>query len=285
MVELALGTAQFGMNYGIAGRGEKVPSHEVKQIFAKAWALGIRTLDTAQAYGTIEADLLEYMEDHPFSIISKIPGLSVPLNQSNAVKEYINETIDKTISRLGKQLKTILFHQTTDLLSEFGHDVWQAAQKAVDDTDIQLGVSCYSFDELRLLCERYPLSAVQIPGNAFDQCFINEDGFDNVTIDVRSVFLQGLLLLSTHEVGVRLPKAVPAILAWQAFCETHGLSALQAALSIVKASPRLRYCIVGVDCVSQLESIVEAWSGCTALHAPTLAMRDPSIIDPRCWPK
>lgn len=70
-IELALGTAQFGMRYGIAGRGTRVPAREVQQIFARAWELGIRMIDTAPVYGDIEARFDALTKDYPFAVVSK----------------------------------------------------------------------------------------------------------------------------------------------------------------------------------------------------------------------
>ena len=74
-VELALGTVQFGLTYGVAGRGEPVPEREIKDILALAWRAGVRTLDTASAYGDIEERLGGLMRDRAFKVTSKIPAL------------------------------------------------------------------------------------------------------------------------------------------------------------------------------------------------------------------
>ena len=57
MDRLALGTAQFGMSYGIANTSGQVSRDEAKAILDLATANGIDTIDTAIAYGESEACL------------------------------------------------------------------------------------------------------------------------------------------------------------------------------------------------------------------------------------
>ena len=59
MNKLALGTAQFGMNYGIGSSSGRVPINEVKKILDYAKSINIDMLDTASAYGESEKTLGE----------------------------------------------------------------------------------------------------------------------------------------------------------------------------------------------------------------------------------
>ena len=56
-MKLALGTVQFGLAYGITGRGAVVPEQEVREILVAAADQGVSVLDTAVAYGDIEPRL------------------------------------------------------------------------------------------------------------------------------------------------------------------------------------------------------------------------------------
>ena len=51
-MKLALGTVQFGLDYGISNDGGKVPVEEVKKILTTAHQNKIDTLDTGCVYGT-----------------------------------------------------------------------------------------------------------------------------------------------------------------------------------------------------------------------------------------
>ena len=53
--ELCLGTAQFGLNYGVTNSDGQVDKIEIQNILAAAVANNISYLDTAQAYGEAES--------------------------------------------------------------------------------------------------------------------------------------------------------------------------------------------------------------------------------------
>ena len=73
--QLALGTAQFGLNYGITNRDGQVSEADVRELLQHAQTTDIRYLDTAQAYGNAEAVLGRTLpRPNPFEIISKLPA-------------------------------------------------------------------------------------------------------------------------------------------------------------------------------------------------------------------
>ena len=167
-VELALGTVQFGLGYGVVGRAERVPEKEVQQILARAWELGIRVLDTAPAYGDIEEKLVSLLNGREFEIISKVPALISGMDAHTAEK-FVLDAINQTRKRLGHSLKALLFHSAEDLLGEYGEIIWNVATQAILGTGIALGVSCYSPDEAFKIQKKYGIHIAQLPGNALDQ--------------------------------------------------------------------------------------------------------------------
>ena len=59
--KLAIGTVQFGMNYGIANNSGKINYNEAKSILEYAENVGADTLDTAIIYGDSESTLGEFL--------------------------------------------------------------------------------------------------------------------------------------------------------------------------------------------------------------------------------
>ena len=51
---LMLGTAQFGVDYGIANTTGKPTQEQVDEIISFAWKNGVNCLDTASSYGESE---------------------------------------------------------------------------------------------------------------------------------------------------------------------------------------------------------------------------------------
>ena len=83
--KLALGTAQFGIPYGISNESGQINSKEVGNILSLARQNGIDTLDTAISYGDSEAVLGRQSLDG-ISIVTKLP--EVPLNCNNLTLFY-----------------------------------------------------------------------------------------------------------------------------------------------------------------------------------------------------
>jgi aryl-alcohol dehydrogenase-like predicted oxidoreductase len=180
----------------------------------------------------------------------------------------------------------LMFHRAEDLLGEMGPSLWERCSAWARRVGCKLGVSCYSPIELRLVGERFPVEIAQLPGNAFDQRLRADlpPSLSSIEIHVRSAFLQGLLLLSEAEASRRVPRAAGALRRWHQWLRMENLDAVPAALSLVKSFPHVTHCIVGVDCLSQLESVAAAWHAVPARTADALAVSDLDVIDPRRWP-
>ena len=74
---LVLGTAQFGMAYGVTNRQGQVIESEAQSILAEASAAGVRLLDTAAGYGTSEAVLGRCLARLPaLEVVTKTPGFA-----------------------------------------------------------------------------------------------------------------------------------------------------------------------------------------------------------------
>lgn len=282
-MELALGTVQFGIRYGVAGRDTPVPESEVRDILKRAWSMGIRTLDTAAAYGDIESRLQRLSEGNEFQVVTKLPAMPAELPVGE-VALWIAAALAAAHQKLGPLLQAVMFHRTDDLM-KYGVFAWEPCERFSEKHPTKLGVSCYGTDELQQLAERHPLAISQLPANAFDQSITLPNTLPpNVQVYVRSAFLQGLLLMPVEKAIQRVPAATHALIRWHKWCETRALKPLTAALGMVKGMSGVSHCVVGVDCLAQLEAIAEAWTQAPTLRAPELATHNSDVTDPRRWP-
>lgn len=295
-MELALGTVQFGLAYGAVGSGQRVDDGSARQILAAAWSAGLRCLDTAATYGDIESRLAGLCGAHPFRIVSKvIPLHPLPLADRPAA---LRHSMLRSAQRLGPRLHALLFHSAADLLSDQGPALWAQARQTATEIDrhsgapaLQLGVSCYSPDELLALCAQMDITLAQLPANALDQRLhrllvdnpATRAALQGIELHLRSAFLQGLLL-APERGAQRVPAAATALAAWQAHCQQQGLAPAVAALAAVKAVRPAQACVVGVESLAQLEEVAAAWHQAGAQHWPHLASTDLAAIDPRRWP-
>jgi aryl-alcohol dehydrogenase-like predicted oxidoreductase len=284
-MELALGTVQFGLRYGVAGRGQAVPTDEVRDILKAAHARGIRTLDTAAAYGDIESRLAALADGLPFSIISKLPPCPAGLTAAE-VTTWANAALTQSRARLGAGLRAVLFHRAEDLLDAHGEPLWAAATAFAQQHDLQLGVSCYEPKVLDRVRQRFAVQLAQLPGNALDQRLRTTPLASGAAVEIhlRSAFLQGLLLMPLADAARRVPAAAAPLQRWHSWCAGRDLDPLRSALGIAKGLPGVGYCVVGVDNLPQLQAIADAWAAAPVLHAADLHVDDLEVVDPRRWP-
>ena len=73
-MKLALGTAQFGQNYGVANTIGYIDEKKAASIVRRSQEMGFDTLDTAIAYGESES-ILGSIGVGQWKIISKLPAI------------------------------------------------------------------------------------------------------------------------------------------------------------------------------------------------------------------
>lgn len=180
MSRLALGTVQFGLNYGISNTNGQVPVDEIAKILDFCKKNGIDTLDTAQGYGESEKVLSQF-DLSSFKVITKLIG--------DARLETSLENL-KLSSVYG-----LMFHRE----NECNDETWKLFESYKGQGLVKkIGVSVYSPKVLEDLVDRYPIEIVQFPMNIVDQSFISllpKLKEKNIEIHTRSTFLQGLLLM------------------------------------------------------------------------------------------
>lgn len=284
--KLALGTAQFGLKYGLANIADKVPSDMVAQLLKIASACDITMLDTAIAYGDSEQVLGRYNLTK-FEIVSKLPA--VPSDCSN-VEEWV---LEQTIASL-KRLKTdklhdLLLHRPAQLLGTNGEKIYKSILKLKEQGIVdQIGVSVYGPDELSELIKRFDFDVIQAPMNIFDRRMENTGMLKQlkkagVAIHIRSAFLQGLLLMPSEKIPVYFAPWASLIKQYHQWLNQQSLSPLQACLSYLNQHSDIDKIIVGVDDIWQLKQIIAAIDAPIADMPDFLQSVDEGLINPSRW--
>ena len=202
--KLVLGTAQFGLNYGITNLQGKVNSVNAYRILNKALVGNINTLDTAINYGESHNILHGFPELNRFHLITKLPEVELPTNTDYLRHKII--AITKTFKR--QKIDYLLLHRPKQLFEVNGDGIWRALVSCKNENIIgKIGCSIYDPNEAKELMDAFDVDVLQCPYNIFDRRFDDHGVLDiaisrNIEIHVRSIFLQGLLLLSSS----KLPK-------------------------------------------------------------------------------
>ena len=285
-MKLALGTAQFGLAYGIANTEGQVTADGACKILSRALEAGMDTIDTAIAYGASEQRLGEAGVES-WHIVSKLPPIP---EECMDVHEWVNASVDASLARLKvPYLHGLLLHRPRQLLGINGRQLYQALLQLKDTGKVEkIGISIYEPTELDDICTQYVIDLVQGPFNVFDRRLVtsgwlNRLHAEGVEIHVRSVFLQGLLLTAEEKSPAGFERWEQSWTSWRAWTTDVGLNPLRAALCHVLSYPEISRVIVGVDSLNQLNEIL----ACTEFgqhRAPeTLATADPDLLNPARW--
>ncbi len=292
-MKIGLGTVQFGQNYGVSNKQGITPENEVRDILSIAWGNGVTLLDTATLYGASEEIIGRSIPtDSVFKIVTKtLVFQKTKIEKEDAAR--LKETFRRSLDKLKQpKLYGLLVHHAADLLKEGGQYLWEAMQEMKDRGLVQkIGASLYSPQELNHLLEKYTPDIVQIPMNVFDQRMIQNGHLQylnglGVEIHTRSVFLQGLLLMSPKELPGYFSSIKNLMLEYREALQKQNIDPLEAALTFVYRQPEIDHVIVGVNNQLHLEEIIKVVHHIETmgnLDFSVYAVQDESIINPSFW--
>ena len=283
---LALGTAQFGMSYGVTNRTGQVTTDEAARILDDARHAGIDTLDTAMAYGESEQRLGDI----------GVAGWRVFTKLGDAPRDHpvgwVRAAVTASLDRLGiDRLAGLLLHRSQVLTGTQGRDVWKELTVLQDEGVIdRIGVSIYDPDELAALAAEYPLDVVQAPFNILDRRLATSGWLDRLHADgtevhTRSAYLQGLLLLRPDALPTAFAAWRPLWQRWHDWLSGSGHSALDACISFALAHPQIDRVVIGVENTKQLGEAVAAAAMTINGLPDDLASTDLDLISPVRWRK
>ncbi len=285
-MKLALGTVQFGLDYGVANTSGRIALEEAKSILQLASESGMDTLDTAIAYGDSEA-VLGQLSVQPWNVVSKLPG--VP-EDCGDVALWVRQQVQGSLSRLGvSRLYGLLLHRPGQLLEKTGPALYEALQSLkVDGVVCKTGISVYGLAELDALFDKYHFELIQAPFNILDRGLV-ESGWAarlksaGVEIHTRSAFLQGLLLMSSEQRPSKFDRWQFIWQEWTRWLQDSGLTPLQACLQYAVSHPNIDRVVVGVDTSAQLKEIIRAADGKLASLPSFAPLLDERLVNPAVW--
>ena len=286
-MKIALGTAQFGQAYGIARPQPQISYAESKEIIDYAFLQGMSVLDTAMGYGESEARLGKIgVQD--WKVISKLP--EVPKGENASI--WISTAVRESLKKLKlKSLYAILLHRPSQLTDQNGIDIYKALQGLKADGLVQkIGISIYQPRELDEVFSVGEFDLVQSPLSVLDRRLITSGWLDRladrgVEVHARSVFLQGLLLMSPDQRPEKFNRWSDVWARYQRWVYDTGLSPLEACVAYVSGLPQIHQVIVGVNGLNHIKEIlasnVKIVPGCL----PVLGVDDEALLNPLSWLK
>jgi aryl-alcohol dehydrogenase-like predicted oxidoreductase len=282
-MEITLGTANFGLKYGVLDSSRRLTQQEVNKILFVAENLGINHFDMAIGYGNIE------------EIISN--AINVP-----SQKKYTTKVGQEIVTEFEKLISELEFRSRLLGVTTFENIILHDSRLLNNNTAIQnlkelkksglarnIGVSIYEDLEVsRCLDLSESLTVLQLPFNLLSRNRFHTEKLKNladtgVNIQVRSVFLQGILLSPVDEFPDRLEKMKPAILKFHESCEDQNLSPIDALTGFIRMQNWCQGLVVGVNSSTQLVDIWESFHKNLKFELSRFPILDKWLQDPRNW--
>lgn len=292
---LCLGTAQFGLPYGITNTTGTVPEKEVSEILKQAQLAGISLLDTAQAYGDAESVLGRNLPaGHSFQLISKLS----PQPQRNFTREDLlkwQHSLQNSLIHLGvTSIDAILLHSTDDLRKPGSEYLVNWLHELRESGVVQrLGVSIYEADDLKGIPNDL-LDIVQLPLSIYDQRLLNDGTIDHLksqgcAVHARSIYLQGLLLTESKNWPAWIsPEIRNHHMSLEKFAYDRDIDLLSCVLGFALDQEAIEAIVVGLCSCLELQQLIKsckAGSPFTNKEWTSWSLSCDNFLDPRCWPK
>ena len=288
MHQLAIGSAQFGLAYGIANRNGKTALREVGRILGVARSAGVDTIDTAVAYGDSETALGD-IGLQGWHVVSKIPA--IPPGQAD-VAEWVLRSVRSSLKRLRTdKLAGLLLHRPGDLVGAAGEELLCGLMRVkAEGLAEKIGVSVYGPDEIVSAKKWFLPDLVQIPFNPVDQRAVRSGAIselcrEGVEVHIRSVFLQGLLLMPAGTRPVFFDRWSGIWELWNRWLSENSLTPLQVCLRFALQQHGISRVVIGVESAEQLEEVLAAADGVLPVLPEEVQCSEDELVNPSLWQK
>ncbi len=293
---LTLGSAQWGMPYGIANRAGMPDPNELEAILARAREAGLSSIDTARAYGESEARIGRAIAGSPdWRVITKLdPDVHTPGLGIAETLERVARSLDASRQALGLEVLPVL------LLHRFAHRhacggrLWRSLLAERDAGRIgALGASAATPEEAWAALEDPDIEVLQVASSLLDLRLHRQGFFPRArelgrTVHVRSVFLQGLAHIDPESLPASLIDLAAPMRAIRSFASKLGVPTRALYLAFARDLPGA-HPVLGCETAAQLEDLLGDWQS-EAIDAAsitrlveTLPTLDADLVDPSRW--
>ncbi len=291
---ICLGTAQFGLDYGVTNTIGKLSMDCIEGILYKAQTEKINFIDTASAYGDAEKKIGKLLQGNNFKIFSKYPELK---NKAVISRADIN-ALELKFFRSLKDLKidkfdTYFIHNTNDLRKD-GSGLLKDWLISLKDRNLvgKIGCSIYNSADLHSIPNEL-LEVVQLPLSIYNQTLFKDGTISNLKenntlVYVRSLFVQGLLLsdISSWPSWFR-EEEKNHHKAFLNFAKDNKLSMIELCLDFAKKIAEIDIIILGFTSIEELVEVSSIWKNDKKkinCDYKKWHVKNQKYLDPRNWP-
>jgi aryl-alcohol dehydrogenase-like predicted oxidoreductase len=255
--KISIGTAQFGMNYGITNKNKSLSISEIGKILSYAKKNKINKIDTAYSYGRAEKKLGNFNLKN-WKISTKIPKAP----NITSLNYWIKKKINISLIRLKiKKFDTIFIHDIDEIKNKkkFKKIYLSLLELKAQKITKYIGCSIYEVDDLKKL-SKYKFDVIQAPANIFnDEIFKKKYSIyfkkKGIKLEIRSIFLQGLLLARPSKLPNRFKNWKKLFFELHNFHKKKKISKISIAFSILRGK-NYRSVVIGMSSFSDFKEIL-----------------------------
>jgi uncharacterized protein len=288
--KLILGTVQLGLNYGVNNNFGKPSKEKAFDILNSAYDEGIRTLDTAEAYGNSQEVIGSFMKDNKqkkFNIITKLKA------ENTLTKGELVDHIFSNCKILNiESLEGYMFHNYNSFKKSIFlyEEILKAKNKGII---LNSGISLYNNQEIEDIIDNYDgFDFIQIPFNLFDnelkrKSIIEKARLKGIKVHTRSCFLQGLFFKKIEDLKGVLKKSAPYLREINSIAKETDFQVGNLALCYCLSKPYIDKVLIGVDSVEQLKKNIN-WSqnkidNIVLKKIDNIRVYENEILNPSLW--
>ena len=281
--KLALGTVQFGVDYGINNSHGQISRSEAEGIVDYAFKHGVSVLDTARSYGHAETAIGEILLLNPsyrnIEVVTKISydsSLSLSQNIAVSCKNLKRNFID-----------TVLFHSFED------YNLYSDTIDVEEKLNFgKLGISVYTNAEIEGILEDSRIEVIQVPFNLLDNEFQRGEILrlaksKGKEVHTRSSFLQGLFFKNANDISSNLIGLLNELESIRELCKDYNLSVSDLALQYCLSKDYIDKVIIGVDTLGHLQINIKSCNTVLpqelVIEVDKIAVKAVELLNPSNW--
>jgi len=289
-LKFILGTAQIRGVYGLNNFRSKTIT-EALELLVFGFSLGVSGLDTASDYITSEETIgdLSYKTLKDIEITTKLP-FDINLRNLDYSETYdlVKSFLDLSLKKMNKDhIYCLMFHNQKNIDNP---KLVQSVRRLKQENHIdKIGVSVYDLPYAEKAL-KMGFDVIQLPLNFFNRTFTNfiSEFGSEIEISIRSVFLQGSLLMDLSELERKFPREINWFTKFNKVCSSNNISKLELSLMYIKSIKNISSIVFGVDNKSQLVEVIGVLSSTKDYSQINLGKETfndvpKTMWDPRLW--
>ncbi len=278
--KVILGVTQFGLNYGILNQHNSNKKKKLRQILNFSKKKGINSIYSSKYYGNankfLATENLDYFK------------LYIKFKSQDLLKKNFLEDFEKMKKKLKKNNLILMLDRFENLKNRERLKIYNILLDLKKDKKInRFGYSIYSFKNLKKICHQFKPNILQCPYNVIDRRLEEKKllqflKINKIEIHVRSIFLQGLLILHYSKHPRKFLNWKKIFKKFDDQIQHYKISNLDWCLNFIEKNKYINKILLGVDNIDQLREIC-SFKNNGKIKFPKMYVKDEKLINPSKW--